>query len=250
MVDEVRAKGPSPGPARLVTISVMGDVDAPWRSWIPVFDRWAATYDDDTRDPWLAYETAWRFVESALSFGLGTLDRRSIVDVGCGTGEFVRRLVRLGAIATGIEPSAGMRDAARLKVPGTTFLDGHLESIPLGDHTVDAAIATYVVSHLVPSDQPAALGELVRVVVDGGPIVVVDVPSVGVADLPRVAEVLRAGGRESQIEWYERGNGLDCEAWQAGLEASGRTVTTRSLGPLLVGLATRPVSHGNSVGRR
>lgn len=209
----------------------------PWREWLPIFDRWAPTYDDDTRDPWLAYEAAWRFVERALRSGLGTLPGKRILDVGCGTGEFVRRLAEEGAIPVGVEPSAGMRAVARAKVPGVSILDGHLAATSLADGAVDGAIATYVVSHLAPADQPAAIDEILRVVAATGPIVVVDVPTVAPSDLPRVREILRAAGRESQIEWFERGSGLAGELWRARLEATDRAVTIEHLGPLLIGLA-------------
>jgi ubiquinone/menaquinone biosynthesis C-methylase UbiE len=212
-----------------------------WREWLPVFDRWAPAYDDDTRDPWLAYEAAWRFVERSLRSGLGTIRGQRVLDVGCGTGEFVRRLVDLEAAGIGVEPSGGMREVARTKVPEATYLDGHLTAIPVPDDAVDAAIATYVVSHLAPVEQPAAIAEIVRVVADKGPIVVVDVPSATTSDLPRVRDVLRAAGRDSQIEWFERGSGLACDDWRVALEATGRAVTIEPLGPLLVGLAALPV---------
>jgi SAM-dependent methyltransferase len=212
-------------------------VDADWRAWIPGFDRWAETYDDETRDPWFAYEAAWAFVERSLRAGVGDLAGRRVVDVGCGTGEFLRRVVARGADGIGVEPSAGMREAARRKVPGAAILDGHLAAIPLPDGGADAAISTYVVSHLSAAEQPAAIDEILRVVAGSGPIVIVDVAAAAPADLPRVREALRAAGREAQAEWYERGFGLDVATWRRRLEGSGRRTLLDPLGPLLIGLA-------------
>ena len=221
-------------------------MDEAWRAWIPGFDRWAASYDDEVGDPWFAYERAWAFVERSLQAGLGALAGRTVVDVGCGTGEFLRRMVERGAQGVGIEPSAGMRAAAERKVPGATLLDGHLAAIPLDDASVEAAIATYVVSHLTPTEQPAAIAELLRVVDGAGPIVVVDVAKTGPDDLPRVRDVLRAAGHGDQVEWYERGFGLDVAAWRTRLEGAGRRVVTESLGPLLMGLAGLPDEGGRA----
>jgi putative AdoMet-dependent methyltransferase len=212
-----------------------------WREWLPVFDRWAPAYDADTRDPWLAYEAAWGFVERSLRAGLGTIRGKRVLDVGCGTGEFVRRLADLGGFGIGVEPSEGMRRVARAKVPAAIFLDGHLAATSLPDDTADAAIATYVVSHLAPGEQPGAIAELLRVVADTGPIVVVDVPTASPSDMQRVRNVLRAAGRESDVEWFERGSGLACHDWRVALEASGRAVTIEPLGPLLIGLAALPI---------
>jgi SAM-dependent methyltransferase len=162
------------------------------------------------------------------------------LDVGCGTGEFLGRCVDLGATGIGVEPSGGMREAAHRKVADATILDGHLAAIPLGDEAVDAAIATYVVSHLAPIEQPAALDELIRVVACDGPIVLVDVPRALPDDLPRVRDVLTAAGRAEQIEWFERGFGLDVPIWVRRFQDAGRRVVREPLGPLLLGLAGLP----------
>lgn len=211
-----------------------------WRSWIAGFDRWAPTYDAATEDPFFAYEAAWAFVLCELQAGLGDLRGRVVADVGCGTGTFLRRLADAGAVPVGIEPSAGMRAEAARKVPGATILDGHLAAIPLEDGEADAAIATYVVSHLAPAEQPAALAELRRVVRGAGPLVVVDVPVIAPDDLPRAREILVAAGRADQVAWYERGLGLDLAAWRSVLETSGRRIVAEPLGPLLLGLAGLP----------
>ena len=220
-----------------------------WRAWIPGFDRWAATYDDEVRDPWFAYEAAWAFVEASLRRGMGDPLARTVADVGCGTGEFLRRLADIGATGVGIEPSPGMRAAARRKVPAFEILDGHLAAVPLPDGSVDAAISTYTVSHLSPAEQPAALEELLRVVVPGGPIVIVDVAAAAPGELPGVVEVLRAAGRTEQIAWYERGFGLDLPAWRRRLESSGRAVAVERLGPLLIGVSALAVEPGGGPSR-
>ena len=214
--------------------------DPAWRAWIPGFDRWAATYDDEIADPWMAYEAAWTFVERSLHAGLGGLAGRRVADIGCGTGEFLRRLGQGGAIGAGVEPSAGMRAAAKAKLPDVIVEEGDLAAIPLGDGSVDAAIATYVVSHLSAIEQPDAIDELLRVVVGTGPIIIVDVPSAGAGDLPRVRQALQDAGRDDQFEWYERGFGLDLATWDRRLRDARRTVTIEPLGPLLVGLAALP----------
>ena len=236
-----------------------------WREWIPRFDAWAATYDEDTADPWFAYEAAWAFVARWLEAGLGDrgdadvpagradapldepLRGAHVVDVGCGTGAFLRRLADLGARVTGVEPSSGMRAAAAARVPEADILDGHLTSIPLADGAVDALISTYTVSHLTPAEQPAALAEMLRVVARRGPIVIVDVPVVPPDDLARVRALLVANGREDQVDWYAEGQGLDLPAWRQALERTGRRVHVEPLGQLVTGLAA--VDPGGEVAR-
>jgi SAM-dependent methyltransferase len=241
-----------------------------WREWIPRFDAWAATYDEDTADPWFAYEAAWAFVARWLEAGLGDrgaadaragragapgsaapgrggLHGASVVDVGCGTGAFLRLLADLGARVTGVEPSSGMRDVAAARVPEAAILDGHLASIPLADGAVDALISTYTVSHLTPAEQPAALDEMLRVVAGRGPIVIVDVPVVPPDDLARVSDLLVANGRAGHVDWYAEGQGLDLPMWRHALEETGRRVHVELLGQLVTGLAA--VDPGGEVAR-
>ena len=240
-----------------------------WREWVPRFDAWAATYDEDTADPWFAYEAAWAFVSRWLEAGLGGrgeadvlacrgdapaglpgseapgsaapdrggLHGAHVIDVGCGTGAFLRRLADLGARVTGVEPSSGMRAAAAARVPEATVLDGHLASIPLADGAVDALI-----QHL-HGESPGA-GRTTRGAgrdAPGGRRArddrLVDVPVVPPDDLARVRDVLVANGRADQVDWYAEGQGLDLPMWRHALEGTGRRVHVELLGPLVTGLA-------------
>jgi hypothetical protein len=127
-------------------------------------------------------------------------------------------------------PGCGTPPLARCRPPASSTATSWRSRSP-------TAPSTHVVSHLEPAEQPAALREFLRVVTSTGTIVVVDVPTVSPAELPRVRSVLAAHGRQAEIEWYERGHGLALADWAAGLTASGRRVLVEPLGPLLVGVA-------------
>ena len=87
---------------------------------------------------------------------------KTIVDVGCGDGAFVRRLRAAGADAIGIEVSADAVAHARAADLDGCYLRGTAEALPLEDASVD--IATLMLSlHHVP-DPRAAFPELARVV--------------------------------------------------------------------------------------
>lgn len=208
-----------------------------WQTWLPSFDTWAATYDDQVRDdPWFAYESAWAFVEGLIGEALEDPTGRTILDVGCGTGEFLRRWAERGATVIGVEPSAGMRAEARRKLPGVAILDGDLCAIPLADATADAALVTYVLSHLSAEEKLLALAELRRVVRPGGLIVVVDVAIDGSDDLQRVRRLLQETGRATQIEWYERGFAIDLRGLRELIERDDRWIEARQIGPTLWGI--------------
>jgi ubiquinone/menaquinone biosynthesis C-methylase UbiE len=91
-----------------------------------------------------------------------------ILDVGCGTGEYVRRLADLGFQVSGLEPAAAMRQAAIEKNPGRKILDGIATQIPFPDETFDFVICIEVLRYLHRSDVDQALREMRRVLKPGG----------------------------------------------------------------------------------
>jgi SAM-dependent methyltransferase len=87
---------------------------------------------------------------------------KTVVDIGCGDGAFVRALADAGADAIGIEVSEDAVARARARDPGHRYLLGGAESIPLEDASVDVATLMRSLHH-VP-DPSSAFPELARVV--------------------------------------------------------------------------------------
>lgn len=99
------------------------------------------------------------------------------VDVGCGTGEEVRRLAALvgsGGRAVGVEPHPGLRGEAAARAEGTTatFVDGDAYELPFEDGTVDLVRCERVWQHLARPQQAA--DEIARVLAPGGRVAVLD----------------------------------------------------------------------------
>ncbi len=98
------------------------------------YDRWAPGYD-----------RRWRhYTDVTLDRLLDHLDLRQYrdtLDVGCGTGPLLLRLLkrRPDLHATGIDPSAGMLAIARAKLAGYSvdLQQGGADSLPLPTHSVD-----------------------------------------------------------------------------------------------------------------
>jgi SAM-dependent methyltransferase len=89
------------------------------------------------------------------------LSGRTVVDVGCGDGAFVRQLRAAGADALGVDVSVARALEAD---PGGRYLEGGAEALPLADASVDVAVLMRSLHH-VP-DPDAAFPELRRVVRD------------------------------------------------------------------------------------
>jgi ubiquinone/menaquinone biosynthesis C-methylase UbiE len=91
-----------------------------------------------------------------------------ILDVGCGTGEYVRRANELGFTASGLEPADAMRAAAISKNPGATIVSGVATELPFPDQSFDLVICIEVLRYLDRSDIRQALREIRRVLRPGG----------------------------------------------------------------------------------
>lgn len=90
-----------------------------------------------------------------------------ILDVGCGVGQVVQRLIELGHEAYGVEISEPNIAKAKEVSPLCQLYDG--VTLPFNDNTFDSAGALNVLEHV---EQPETfITELVRVVKPGGRII-------------------------------------------------------------------------------
>jgi ubiquinone/menaquinone biosynthesis C-methylase UbiE len=125
---------------------------------IDTYDRLAAEYADRPVYP-LKREIA-RFVD--LMGGQG-----SVVDLGCGAGQYARKLAARGAWVVALDRSAGMLDQAA--VVGTPrLLQADLCRIPLPSAAFDGCFACASLLHIPRARAPVALTEFRRVLRPGG----------------------------------------------------------------------------------
>lgn len=107
---------------------------------------------------------------------LGDVHRRQILEVGCGAGQCSRWLAEEGAIATGVDVSAGMLEqASRLQrehplsddATPPTFLHADARQLPFASNSFDVAFSSYGALPFV-KDAEVVLAEVARVVRPGG----------------------------------------------------------------------------------
>lgn len=128
---------------------------------------------------------------------------RTVLDAGCGDGKNIAALVREGFVLTGADLSTsalekcerylwdgGIREGYRLLAPTL------LESLPLKDASMDAALCIDVLGHL-PEPAPV-IAELARVVRPGG---VVYASVFHPADECRTGPRMRVGAEPNEF-WY------------------------------------------------
>lgn len=116
--------------------------------WSEIAGGWA--------DLWGRFaEPVWQVAVAEAGIGPGT----RVLDVGCGSGEFLAHAMGLGASAAGIDPAEGMVEIAR--ATGADVRHGDAEQLPWPHESFDVVTAVNVLQFA--EDPVAALTEFARV---------------------------------------------------------------------------------------
>lgn len=120
-------------------------------------------YDDDA----LSLLKKWLRLDEPFS--------KTIVEVGCGSGYFTEKLIRIASglkeIVT-IEPDDVLREYAQRKLPSVRCLKGLAEDIPLPDGYTDLTACHIVLSNL--PDVQKAVAEMARTTRKGGIVAAIE----------------------------------------------------------------------------
>lgn len=132
-----------------------------------LFDDWAEVYDTQP-NPLLLLE------QRTLPSIMPPIDGLDVLDIGCGTGRWLKHIELLGPRSlTGTDPSGAMLERARATLAPTTAL--HLSdstTLPVDDESTDLVLVSFVLSYL--GDLDAFADECVRILRVGGHILLSD----------------------------------------------------------------------------
>jgi SAM-dependent methyltransferase len=131
--------------------------------------RWGPLWGARPRD-WAANEDQQRpTYEAALQHTPIAAGSR-VLDIGCGTGAFLRLAADRGAVVSGLDASEALLAAARERLPEADLRVGDMESLPYGDGSFDLVAGFN--SFFFADDMVAALREAGRVAKPGAPVVI------------------------------------------------------------------------------
>jgi SAM-dependent methyltransferase len=129
-------------------------------------DGWSAVAADWARLWGSIARPVWQAVISATGVGAGV----RILDVGCGSGDFLVELAPLGVILAGIDPAPGMVAVARDRLPEADLRIGSVEDLPWPTGAFD--VTTAFNSLQFAPDTLEALAQMTRVTRAGGSVAV------------------------------------------------------------------------------
>ena len=109
---------------------------------------------------------------------LGDVNKRRILDVGCGDGTYAFVLSELGAIVSGQDLGAQQIEIARSRTYGPDntrsghFICGNAENLMFEPNSFDCVFSADFFEHIDIETKRKVLGEIYRVLVPGGLLVI------------------------------------------------------------------------------
>ncbi len=123
--------------------------------------------------PWfnrLIDDLQFRAVRRALELA-GISAGSSVLDVGCGTGRWVRRYREIGLHPTGMDSTPAMLRLARQHQTASPLAAGEAFRLPFAGGAFDSVSDITVVQHIPAPVQTEALKEMLRVLKPGGSLI-------------------------------------------------------------------------------
>lgn len=129
-----------------------------------MFDRISPSYDRVNRLMTFGADQRWRM---ALVERLGVSPADVVLDLACGTGDFVELCRARGALAVGLDFSRGMLEQAAARSGETAaWVQGDALRLPFRDGAFTVAVSGFALRNFVAI--PPVLAELARVLEPGG----------------------------------------------------------------------------------
>lgn len=155
-----------------------------------LFDGWAATYNEDIRQPTgvlVGYEGSLHRATAMIPLPAGS----DVLDVGIGTGAFAQLLAAEGAHVSGVDVSGEMLARCRADHPDLALAVGSFLQIPHADRRFDALVSSFSFHEVPPQERLRACIEAARVIRSGGYICLLDIMFASPAALAEASEDLR-----------------------------------------------------------
>jgi SAM-dependent methyltransferase len=151
-------------------------------------ERWGRLWGLRADDWALTEEQQLPTYEASLDLlGVGAGDR--VLEVGCGSGVFLRAAADRGALVTGVDASERLLDLARGRAPEAELRLGDLQALPFRDDSFDVVAGFN--AFFFAADMVAALREAGRVARPRGSVVIQVWGRHGTCDLDAIKPIVR-----------------------------------------------------------
>ncbi len=147
---------------------------------VSMFNDIAGTYDLANRVLSMGVDKSWRDKACNLAYSFyGKSTVSKIVDVACGTGDMIdywqktanRNGINLEQVV-GVDPSVGMMEVAKKKLPDVEFIEAGAAQMPLDNDSADIISISYGIRNVVQRQE--AFDEFARVLKRNGLVVILE----------------------------------------------------------------------------
>jgi SAM-dependent methyltransferase len=132
-------------------------------------ERWGPLWGARAED-WATSEKQQVPTYAAAIDRVGLEAGKAVLDIGCGTGVFLRLVADRGARAMGVDASEALVEIARRRVPDADVRVGEMQALPFEEDSFD--LVTGFNSFFFAEDMVAALREAARVAKPGAAVVI------------------------------------------------------------------------------
>ena len=147
---------------------------------IKMFNEIAKTYDLANRILSMGIDKTWRKKACNMAYNFyGKSQLTKIVDVACGTGDLMidwENVANTNGIEiddiVGVDPSVGMMEVGKTKIPHRTFVEAGAELMPIDDESADIISISYGIRNVVKRKE--GLQEFARILKKGGLCVILE----------------------------------------------------------------------------
>ena len=143
------------------------------REFIPLFDDWAEFYEDTVSGNDIEYKAVFENYDKILQT-VASKSKGTVLEFGVGTGNLTEKLISLGRVVYGVEPSKVMREKTNARFKDLQLYDGDFITFPEMPGKVDSIVSTYAFHHLTDEEKDAALKKYSTFLDAGGKIVFAD----------------------------------------------------------------------------
>jgi len=147
---------------------------------VSMFNEIAGTYDVANRVLSMGIDKTWRNKACDLAYSFYDKNQiEKIIDVACGTGDMLTTWDKIASKNSikidnrvGVDPSVGMMDVARVKLPEVEFIEAGAESMPFENDIADIISISYGIRNVVKRQE--AFHEFARVLKKDGLLVILE----------------------------------------------------------------------------
>ncbi len=173
------------------------------REFIPLFDDWAENYDQTVTGHDAEYKEVFEDYDRILQ-AVASKSKGTVLEFGVGTGNLTEKLISLGRVVYGVEPSKMMREKTKARFLDIHLYDGDFIHFPELPHEVDSIVSTYAFHHLTDEEKDIAIKLYSEILGDEGKIVFADTAFLDEKDREERHRIVKEQGFENLLEDLER----------------------------------------------